>query len=171
MTNSSTALLVIDVQRGLFSKTIPIYKADQLLDNIEALVARAQRADAPVIYVQHSSKAVLPEGSEDWQLHPRLKPLKKDRIIHKSHPSAFEQTGLAEELQARHVDRLIITGLVSHGCVRATSLDAKKRGYEVVLVEDAHSNYHKQAAQVIAEVNEALAGAGAKVKAAAVIRF
>ena len=44
MATHSTALLVIDVQRGLFSKTIPIYKADQLLDNIAALVARAQRA-------------------------------------------------------------------------------------------------------------------------------
>jgi nicotinamidase-related amidase len=96
---------------------------------------------------------------------------KKDRLIHKSHPGAFEQTGLAKELQARRVNRLIVTGLVSHGCVRATCLNAKKRGYEVVLVEDGHSNYHRQAAKVVAEVNEALANAGAELRAAAVIRF
>lgn len=171
MTPSTTALLVIDVQRGLFEKTIPIYKAGELLDNLEALIARAHRAGALVVYVQHASKAVLPEGSEGWLLHPRLKPLKRDLIVHKTHPSALEGTPLDEALKARKITRLVVTGLVSHGCVRATCVDAQARGYDVVLVEDGHSNYNKRAAQVVAEVNARLADAGAKVRATGAIRF
>ena len=37
------------------------------------------------------------------------------------------------------VKKLIITGLLTHGCVKGACLDAKKLGYEVVLVEDGHS--------------------------------
>ena len=171
MTPNTTALLVIDVQRGLFEKTIPIYRADELLDNIEALIARAHRAGALVVYVQHASKAALPEGSEDWQLHPRLKPLKKDFVVHKTHPSALEGTPLDEALKARKISRLVVTGLVSHGCVRATCIDAQAKGYDVILVEDGHSNYHKHAAQVVAEVNARLADGVAKLRATRAIRF
>jgi nicotinamidase-related amidase len=113
------ALLVIDVQRGLFEKPIPIYRADELLDHVTSLASNAHRAGVTVIYVQHASKAGLVEGSTAWQLHPRLKPLKKDVAIQKSHPSAFEGTELGEVLLARGVKRLILTGLVTHGCVCA----------------------------------------------------
>ena len=91
----NVALLVIDVQQGLFAKSIPIYKADDLLKNIRTLVERAHRAQAPVFYVQHSIGKIVVEGSDELQLHPRLRPLKKDRIIHKHHGSAFQDTSLA----------------------------------------------------------------------------
>jgi nicotinamidase-related amidase len=150
------ALLVIDVQQGLFAKSIPIYQADELLKNIGTLVDRAHRAGAPVFYVQHSSEKILPEGSGEWQLHPRLRPLKKDRIIHKQHGSAFQDTPLGEVLEANCIRRLVVMGLVTHGCVRATCVDASKRGYQVILASDGHSNFHKQAARVIAEWNQKL---------------
>ncbi len=167
----STALLVIDVQQELFEKSTPVYMADTLLDNINALVARAHRAGVPVIYVQHSSRAFLLTGSEGWQLHSRLKPLKKDLVIQKTHPSAFEGTALEEELQARKVRRLVVTGMVTHGCVKATCIDAQHRGYEVLLVQDGHSNFHKQAEKVIAEWNEKLGNGIATMRPARAIRF
>jgi nicotinamidase-related amidase len=165
------ALLVIDVQRGLFEKPIPIYRADELLDHVTSLASNAHRAGVTVIYVQHASKVGLVEGSTAWQLHPRLKPLKRDVAIQKTHPSAFEGTELGEVLLARGVKRLILTGLVTHGCVRATCLDALHRGYEVVLVEDAHSNYHRQAASMVREWNARLAKAGARNVKTAAVRF
>ncbi len=151
-----TALLVIDVQRGLFKRSTPIYNAERLLDNIRTLVARAHRARVPVIYIQHSNRGMLAEGSEDWQLHRRLRPAGKDLIIFKCSASAFQTTPLAEELTARRVSQVVITGLVTHGCVRATCLDAKKLGYRVVLVQDGHSNYSPRAAHLIDEWNRKL---------------
>ena len=65
------ALLVIDVQQGLFARSTPIYHADDLLKNIGTLVDRAHRAGAPAFYVQHSSEKILVEGSDEWQLHPQ----------------------------------------------------------------------------------------------------
>jgi len=148
------ALPVVDVQQGLFAKSAPIYHADELLKNIGTLVDRAHRAGASVFYVQHSSEKILVEGSDEWQLHPRLRPLKKDRIIHKQHGSAFQGTTLGEELEARRIRRLVVMGLVTHGCVRATCVDASQLGYQVTLVSDGHSNFHKQAARVVEEWNQ-----------------
>ena len=74
-TSKDTALLVIDVQQGLFEKSHPIHKADQLLDNINALVVKAHTAGVPVFYVQHEDARDLAHGSKGWQLHPRLQDL------------------------------------------------------------------------------------------------
>jgi nicotinamidase-related amidase len=69
------------------------------------------------------------------------------------------------------VTRVVVTGLVTHGCVRVTSLGAKEAGYEVTLVGDAHSSYHKQAAEVIAEWNQKLAAQGVEVRTTEEISF
>jgi nicotinamidase-related amidase len=150
------ALLIIDVQQGLFRKRTPIYKAEELLRNIRTLIDRAHRAGIPVCYVQHSDKKNLVKGSDDWRLHPQLVPLDTDLVIHKHHGNAFQETSLGKELEARNVGRLVVTGLVTHGCVRATCVGARELGYEVVLVEDGHSSYSKQAARLIEDWNEKL---------------
>ncbi|NLE75725.1 MAG: isochorismatase family protein, partial [Chloroflexi bacterium] len=49
------------------------------------------------------------------------------------------------------------------GCVRATCLDACQLGYEVTLVQDAHSNYHPQAAQIIDEWHRRLSEQGVSI--------
>lgn len=167
----STALFVIDVQRELFERSTPVYNADVLLDNIIALVKRAHRASAPVVYVQQSSKNILRPGSEGWQLHPRLKPLEKDLLIQKTHSSAFEGTGLEEELHARAITRLVVTGLVTNCCVKSSCLDAQRRGYEVILVEDGHSHFRRRADKLIAEWNAKLAKELTAVLPAKAIRF
>jgi nicotinamidase-related amidase len=112
---SPTALLVIDVQQGLFHKSSPIYKADEFITNIQALIERAHQAGAPVIYIQHESDKVLPKGSDDWQLHPSLQPQENELIIHKQHGSAFEQTCLDNELHKSCVTQLVVCGLVHPG--------------------------------------------------------
>ena len=90
----ATALLVIDVQQGLFRKSTPIFRAELLLDTITTLVERAHAAGVLVVYIQHASDKVLPFGSADWQLHPRLHPGEGDLIVHKQHGNAFEDTSL-----------------------------------------------------------------------------
>jgi nicotinamidase-related amidase len=160
------ALLVIDVQVGLFEKSTPIYRADQLLDNINMLVDSARQAGCPVFFIQHQNKGFLAEGSPGWQLHPRLQPQAGDQIIHKQHGSAFQDTGLDHLLQTQGVDTVLITGLVTNGCVRATSQAALQHGYRVILVSDAHSNYHKKPAQIIDEWHEKLSQAGVELQAA-----
>ena len=78
----ATALLVIDVQHGLFRKSTPIFRAEPLLDTITTLVERAHTAGVLVVYIQHASDKVLPFGSAGWQLHPRLHAGEGDLIVH-----------------------------------------------------------------------------------------
>lgn len=164
---AGTALLVIDVQRGLFSKSTPVYRGEELLAAIAGLVGRAHQAAVLVVYVQHSSARVLPYGSDDWALHPSLRPAPADLVIHKTHGNAFEGTPLADELAARGIGRVVVTGLVTHGCVRATSLGALSLGLDLVLVADGHSSYSRDAAQQIDKWNRQLAEAGARLAPAA----
>lgn len=167
----NTALLVIDVQWGLFRQKTPIYGAEQLLKNIHALAKKAHRAGAPVVYIQHSSEKHLVLESSAWQLHPRLNPLPDDLHIDKLQGDAFEDTPLLAELEARQVGRVVTCGLVTHGCVKATTLGALARGYRVVLAGDTHSSYSKDAAKLIKQWNATLAEAGAVVKTASEIEF
>ncbi len=161
---SRAALLVIDVQQGLFRKSTPIYRAERLLANIEVLVGRAHAAGALVVYVQHASDKVLPYGSPDWQLHPRLTPQPGDLLIEKEHGDAFEATSLDSELAARGIKRVVAAGLVTHGCVKASCLGAKQRNYTVVLAADGHSSYSKDAARLIEEWHVKLTAAGITVQ-------
>jgi nicotinamidase-related amidase len=165
------ALLIIDVQRGLFNRASPVYQAEALIQNINSLVDRAHDAAAPVVYVQHSNDSSLVEGSDNWKLHPAMQPTDIDTLIHKRHGSAFEDTPLGNELSALGIDSLIITGLVSQGCVKATSLDALKLGYKVNVVEDAHSTYSKTAKRIIREWNKKLSEKGAVLVTTNVVDF
>jgi nicotinamidase-related amidase len=165
------ALLVIDVQQGLFRKSTKLYKADELLATINELSRRAHAAGAPVFYIQHSSEKVLPWGSEDWQLHPALHAADADRIIHKLKGNAFEETELDGELASRGVGAVVVTGLVTHGCVKSTCIGAHDLGYRVVLVADGHSSYSKDASKLIEEWNEKLSQGIVELQTARDVEF
>jgi nicotinamidase-related amidase len=163
-----SALLIIDVQRALFGRSTPVYLAEELLLNIGYLVERAHESGMPVFYIQHANKSFLAEGTDGWQLHSALKPNKSDIVIQKKHGNAFQKTTLRQELEARNIDTLVITGLVTNGCVRATCMGAIKLGYRAVLVKDGHSTYQKKAASIIDEWNQKLADEGLAVLPTAV---
>jgi len=167
----TTALLVIDVQKGLFEKPTPIYNARQLLKNINALISKARQDGTPVFFIQHASEKFLEKGSDAWKLHPNIQPDAGDVVIHKLHPNAFEGTNLREELEKRGIGTLVVTGLVTHGCVRATCLGAIDERYKVTLVSDGHSSYSKDAPQLIEKWNNELSRKGAEIVEALNVRF
>ena len=167
----SVALLVIDVQQGLFEKSTPIYKAEELLHNINALVERAHQDGVPVFYIQHSDQKTLVKGAPMWQLHPRLQPKPMDCLIFKHHGNAFKDTDLDEALKSKNITSLVVTGLVTHGCVRATCRGGKELGYRVILVEDGHSNYSTQASGFIDKWNQKLRSEGIEIKPTVEIEY
>lgn len=82
-------------------------------------------------------------GSPGAQFHPGMDASKVDCIVSKAAHrdaeaySGFEGTTLAADLRARGVNRLFVCGLATDYCVRATALDGRREGLEVVVVEDA----------------------------------
>lgn len=161
--NPNLALLVIDAQQGLFEKATPIYQAAALLERWNSLAAAARAAGIPVVYIQHGNDSFLRQDTPGWNLHPALAHTPSDLYLRKTHASAFEQTGLKEMLDERQVGRLLICGLVTHGCVKATCQAALEMGYHVILVQDGHSSFSKDAPTLIEKWNSELSKAGVEL--------
>jgi nicotinamidase-related amidase len=131
----NTALLVIDVQKGVVAGA---HQRDEVIDNISALVDKARAQDVPVIWVQHSDDN-LKEGSEEWQYVDELQRAESEPLVHKHYGDSFEDTELESELAARGVGRLVVSGAQTDACIRSTLHGAFTRGYDTVLVGDAHT--------------------------------
>jgi nicotinamidase-related amidase len=151
------ALLVIDVQIGLFERSV--YRAGELLERLQSLIHRARDANMPIIYVQHtgsSPRHTLHPNSPGWQIHPDLAPEVGDLVIQKRFLDAFKQTELRRELEVRGIRRLIVTGLQTEMGVDTTCRRASQLGYEVTLVMDGHSTFDNRyftARQLIEQEN------------------
>jgi nicotinamidase-related amidase len=157
---NKTALLIIDVQRALFTRPTPVYNDSRMLETINILVDLAHLYNFPVIYVQHSNQSILREGTDGFKLHPALKRSPEDLSVIKKHGNAFQGTTLQSIMESRGLECLIVTGMVTQGCIRATSLGGVDLGYEMFLVQEGHSNYSENAPQIIQAHEEELKNAG-----------
>jgi nicotinamidase-related amidase len=169
MTNLS-ALLVIDVQNGLFAMCVPVYQADNLIKNLNALIRLAHEKDVPVFFVQHANQFLV-KGEESWRIHPRLEVGKSDRVIQKAAASAFHMTSLEGDLRTKGTKSLVVAGLATQGGVQKTCLDSLKLGFKTILASDGHSTYHKHASRLIENWNQKLCGRGVELKTAEEIDF
>lgn len=131
----NTALLVVDVQNNVVANA---HQRDEVIANINTLVARARAQQVPVIWVQHADDD-LPHGSDGWQYVPELQRLESEPLVHKRYGDSFEDTTLESELAQRGVGRLVVTGAQTDACIRATLHGAFTRGYDTLLVSDAHT--------------------------------
>jgi nicotinamidase-related amidase len=131
----NTAVLVVDVQNDVVAKA---HHRDEVIANITTLVDKARAEQVPVIWVQHSNDEMV-EGSDGWQYVPELQRLESEPLVHKRYGDSFEATTLESELAERGVGRLVVTGAQTDACIRATLHGAFVRGYDTVLVSDAHT--------------------------------
>lgn len=155
-----TALLVIDVQRGLFDAATRPFEADTVIDRINAVAARARAAGMPVVFIQHERPGTpLAHDSAGWQLHSRLDVQATDARVRKSTPDSFLRTELADLLASQGVERVAICGYATEFCVDTTTRRAAALGYPVLLVSDAHTTHgkaHASAEQIRAHHNATL---------------
>lgn len=131
----NSALLVIDVQNDVVAGA---HDRDRVVANIAQLVARARSASVPVVWIQHASDNLVP-GTPGWEYVPELVPGADEPLVHKRYGDSFEDTDLESELDRRSVGRVIVAGAQSDACVRSTIHGAFTRGYDTVLVADAHT--------------------------------
>ncbi|MFG1966144.1 cysteine hydrolase family protein [Nonomuraea sp. NPDC049028] len=137
----NTALLVIDVQKGIVADT---HQRDEVVANIGTLVDRAREEGVPIVWVQHSSEQ-LAKGSDAWQYVPELVRREAEPLVHKIFADSFEDTDLEEVLAGAGIGRLVVTGAQTDECIRSTIHGAFVRGYDVTLVGDAHTTEDQSA--------------------------
>jgi nicotinamidase-related amidase len=135
------ALLVIDMQAGLFGPEAPRYDADGVVDRINGLARAVREAGGTVVFIQHDGPPgdTFEPGSEGWRLLPSLERQAGDPVVHKRACDAFYETDLGETLRALGATRLLITGCATDFCVDTTIRAAASRDYDVVVVEDGHT--------------------------------
>jgi nicotinamidase-related amidase len=156
-------MLLIDVQVNMFDPANPAADANALIGRLEELLARARAAEMLVAFVRNCGGPSDPDqrGAPGWELHPSFQATDDDLVFDKTTSDAFESTALGDELNSRGIKRLVIAGLQSDYCIRATTLGAIQRGLGVTLVSDGHSTYDgggQTAAEISAGVNAELDG-------------
>ncbi len=153
------ALILVDFVQAYFEEGSPLYAGveDALASAIRIREA-ARNAGIPVFY----TNVVYHEGGADGGVFFRkvpalecfvagspfgawpdgLEPGDGEFVISKQYPSAFFGTSLAATLTAAGIDTLVITGLTTSGCVRATCIDAVSNGFIPIVVADACGDRH-----------------------------
>lgn len=131
-----TAVLVIDVQNGVVATG---HRRDAVIGNIDTVVGKARAAGVPVVWIQHNDPEQLIAGEDAWKIVPELDPRDAEPNVQKAYPDSFEDTDLEKVLAGLGVGKLVVTGAQTDVCVRSTLHGAVVRGYDALLVSDAHT--------------------------------
>ena len=138
----SAALLIIDMQVGLFHGPEKPHDGERVLANIQQLIRQARQQHVPIYAVRHTGPTGSPiaAGSPFWQLLPELDlNAESDHVFDKSRPNAFHGTDLAQQLKSRNVEDLYLIGMKTQFCIDATCRAAADLGFKPLLVADAHT--------------------------------
>ncbi|WP_443478859.1 isochorismatase family protein [Novosphingobium aerophilum] len=156
---SRPALILIDFCQAYFEPGNALYsEVDDALESALRVRAAARTAGVPVVLtnvVYHPTgfdggrfyEKAMPlknflKGSPMGAFGPGLEPFDDELVVSKQYPSAFFGTSLASTLTAAGIDSVILTGLTTSGCVRASCVDAMSHGFRTAVVAEACGDRH-----------------------------
>jgi maleamate amidohydrolase len=153
---ASPAVIVIDMVRAYFQPGAELYIGGRdCVESAARVVAAARTAGVPVL---HTRVSYAPGGMDGGlffrkvaalrhfvagadgglgEIMPEVAPRPDEMVLVKQYPSAFFGTALSSTLTAGRIDTLVICGVSTSGCVRATAVDAISCGYLPVVVRQA----------------------------------
>lgn len=150
------ALVLVDFAQAYFDSNAPLYGGDGCVTARTHAIALAEAARAtgvPVIftevkyqpgggdggafYAKVPALSCFDAGRDTQKLVEGLRVEPGDLMITKQYPSAFFGTSLAATLQFHKIDTLIIGGLTTSGCVRATCIDSISSGFVTLIAQEA----------------------------------
>jgi nicotinamidase-related amidase len=156
----TAVLLLVDAQKNMLLPPEAVPNAEKVTSRLKELLERARSASVRVVHIRNNGGEGDPDqpGTPGWELAFDVRP--GESVIDKHEPDAFAGTNLADLLSP--AAPLVVAGMQSEYCVRATSLAALDRGHPVILVRGAHATYDGDlAAQQTSERVEAeLSAAG-----------
>jgi maleamate amidohydrolase len=153
------ALILIDFVQGYFDPACDLYSGvEDALASALRVRAAATRAGIPVIltnvvyhptainggrfYEKAKPLRYFLEGNPMGAWPEGLEPRPEELVVSKQYPSAFFGTSLASTLTALGIDSVLLTGLTTSGCVRATCIDAMSHGFRTAVVAEACGDRH-----------------------------
>jgi nicotinamidase-related amidase len=137
-----TALLIVDIQNDYF----PGGK-HPLVDPLEAakkaymILQCFREHGGQHVHIQHISKkpdaTFFIPGDRGTDIHDAVAHFEGEPIVYKHQPNAFLHTELLDLLKRWEIERVIVTGMMTHMCVDATARAACELGFQVIIAEDA----------------------------------
>lgn len=157
------ALLILDLQVGLFHGPDTPWRGAAMLDAVNLLLNKAHTANAPVFLARHVGPEGSPLAADNplTRLIPELHLNGSEHIFEKRRPNAFAGTGLLEMIRESGADGVVIAGMKTQYCVDSTARVARDLGLDAVLIGDAHSTSDTpdlKAEDIVAHHNALLAG-------------
>lgn len=154
------ALVVVDMMMAYFDPSSPFYAGvEAALASTERVLEACRAATLPIVftrvvyepggangglfYKKIPALRVFDAGSPLIEFPPSLVPRDGELVISKQYASAFFGTPLAQVLRDGRVDTLLVTGVTTSGCIRATALDAMQHGFAPFVVRDACGDRHQ----------------------------
>jgi nicotinamidase-related amidase len=137
-----TALLIIDLQNDYFTGgSMELTEPEKAGGKAQQLLEHFRKTGQPVVHIQHiatkpGATFFLPD-TEGAEIHQLVKPEPDEKIITKHFPNSFLKTGLLEYLNAEGITDLVISGMMTHMCIDATTRAAKDSGFNLTLIGDA----------------------------------
>lgn len=155
------ALVMVDFAMAYFDPASPLFaNTPEVLAQAGRLLSWARERGMPVLHtrVEYDPQGrngghffrkipalkVFCTGNPLGEFAPQVAPLPTECVVTKQYASAFFGTSLASTLRALGVDCVIVAGMSTSGCVRATALDALQHGFIPIVVADASGDRHAQ---------------------------
>jgi len=141
------ALVIIDMLDDFVAGALANPRAQAIVPPLARLLEHARRDGWVVVFSNDAHQPGDPElkvwgehamaGSPGAQVISELRPGERELVSPKRFYGAFDETGLDEQLRARGVDEVVLTGQHTHICVRHTAYGALIRGYQIAVPRDA----------------------------------
>lgn len=149
------AVLSIDLMRAYFDKDSPLcLPSDDCLHAARRVLAVARAHGVPVVHTRvaygpggvdggmfvrkvPALRQLFGGGGVMGELMPPVAPAADELVLVKQYASAFFGTTLASTLQAQGIDTLVLVGVSTSGCIRASAVDAVQHGFVPLVVRDA----------------------------------
>jgi len=137
-----TALLVIDIQKDYFEGgKYPLVNPLDAAKKTYELLQCFREHNGHHVHIQHISlkpdAAFFIKGDSGSDIHDAVAHFEGEPIVYKHYPNSFRETNLLEMLKAWGIERVVITGMMTHMCVDATARAAADFGFQVIIAEDA----------------------------------
>lgn len=151
-TARGTALVLIDIQNSFFHPDGGNYYAEslELIPNLQLLLEAARKSRTPIIFVAERHRPNVDDfeskklpshcvsGDFDSEFYSGFEPLgPAEFLIEKRRMSAFNATDLDLLLREKGITRIVVAGVKTNVCVRATVQDVFSLGYQSYVPKDA----------------------------------
>ena len=167
LTIDGTAILILDYQNDIVA-LLPEERQKPLLQRAARVLGAARQAGLPVVYVKNrfrdgypevspynkvfsgvKQRGLMRESTPGADIHAEVAPEPGEVIVTKCRSSAFYGTELETVLQVKRINRLVLFGMRTSGCVLSTVRQAADKDNDITVISDCCADTDEEIQRVL----------------------